>query len=70
LLSQSDEAKNQFEAAERLVRDMSERMLAGVAARFGKDSDAYEKAGGTRKSERKHREAKTQQQPAPAAAST
>jgi hypothetical protein len=28
-------------------------MLAGVAAKYGKDSDEYEKAGGVRKSERK-----------------
>ena len=59
LLSQADEAKNKFEAAERTVRDLSERMLAGVAARYGKDSDAYEKAGGTRKSEHRRRETKS-----------
>ncbi len=28
-------------------------MLIGVAYKHGKDSDEYEKAGGTRKSERK-----------------
>jgi hypothetical protein len=36
------------------VRDLSERMLAGVVARYGKNIDAYEKAGGTKKSGRKH----------------
>jgi hypothetical protein len=28
-------------------------MLAGVSSKFGKNSDEYEKAGGTKKSERK-----------------
>jgi hypothetical protein len=28
-------------------------MLAGVASKFGKNSDEYEKAGGKKKSERK-----------------
>lgn len=38
---------------------MSERMLAGVAARYGKDSSQYEQAGGVRKSERKRPTRKT-----------
>jgi hypothetical protein len=28
-------------------------MLTGVAAKFGKDSEQYQKAGGTKKSERR-----------------
>ncbi|MBI4613447.1 MAG: hypothetical protein HY720_07520 [Planctomycetes bacterium] len=52
-LSHADAAKNAFHASERVVQDLSERMLAGVAATFGKDSVEYEKAGGVRKSERK-----------------
>lgn len=55
LLSQVDEASNAFEAAEDKVRDLSDRMLAGVAARYGRDSDQYEKAGGTKRSERQRR---------------
>ncbi len=53
LLSQADEASNTLSAAEKELRSLSERMLAGVAVKFGKDSDEYEMAGGVRKSERK-----------------
>ncbi len=53
MLSQLDEKQNQIDAAEIALRDLSERMLAGVASKFGKDSDDYEKAGGVRKSERR-----------------
>ncbi|MBI4617259.1 MAG: hypothetical protein HY720_26840 [Planctomycetes bacterium] len=53
ILSHADAAKNAFHASERVVRDLSERMLAGVGATFGKDSVEYEKAGGVRKSEHK-----------------
>lgn len=52
-LSMVDELGNQLKAEEKKVLDLRERMLAGVAAKYGKDSDEYEKAGGTRKSERK-----------------
>lgn len=52
-LSMLDEQLNQVQASERVLRDLSERMLAGVASKFGKDSDEYEKAGGKKKSERK-----------------
>ena len=55
LLSQTDEASNAFQMAEAKVRDLSDRMLAGVAARYGRESDEYEMAGGTRRSERKRR---------------
>lgn len=34
---------------ERELRDLSERMLEGVSSRFGKNSEQYQKAGGTRK---------------------
>lgn len=52
-LSSVDEKANNLAASERTLNDLSERFLAGVAARFGKDSSEYEKAGGVRKSERK-----------------
>ena len=52
-LSQVDELLNQTQALNTALKDLSERMLLGVAARFGKNSNEYEKAGGTRKSERK-----------------
>ena len=50
-LSQADDAANNLRAGEKELRELSERMLAGVGARYGKDSSQYEKAGGTRKSE-------------------
>lgn len=53
LLSQADEAANTLNAAEKELGSLSERMLAGVAVKFGKDSNEYEMAGGVRKSERK-----------------
>lgn len=59
MLSLSDEKLNRIEAAEEIVRNLSERMLAGVAAKYGKDSDEYEQGGGVRKSERKRPARKT-----------
>jgi hypothetical protein len=53
LLSQVDQAYNDFQTVEKSIRDLSERMLSGVAAKYGKDSNEYEMAGGVRKSERK-----------------
>ena len=53
LLAQSDEGQNKAIAQEKLVRELSERMLEGVGSKFGHDSNEYEKAGGKRKSERK-----------------
>jgi hypothetical protein len=53
LLSEVDAAYNVFQAAEKDLRDLHERMLEAVGVKFGKDSNEYEKAGGVRKSERK-----------------
>jgi hypothetical protein len=52
-LSTVDEKANRLVALEKTLQDFSERVLAGVAARFGKNSNEYEKVGGIRKSERK-----------------
>ena len=52
-LSDADEALNVFQAEEKELAGLSERMLGAVATKYGKDSDEYEKAGGTKKSERK-----------------
>lgn len=52
-LAKTDELLNQIEALEDQARDLTERALAGVASKYGKDSSEYEKAGGRRKSERK-----------------
>ena len=53
LLSQVDGIYNRFQDAEKSVRELSQRMLAGVGVRYGMNSSEYEKAGGTRASERK-----------------
>ena len=52
-LSVVDEKYNSFLESEKNLKDKSERVLAGVGARFGKNSSEYEKVGGVRKSERK-----------------
>lgn len=52
-LSTLDELTRDIKATETLLRDRSERMLAGVAAKYGKNSNEYGKAGGTLKSERR-----------------
>ena len=46
LLSLVEEAKNKLEAGEKALAGLSEQMLIGVAYKFGKDSNEYEKAGG------------------------
>ena len=53
LLSEIDQAYNGFQSLEKSLADMTERMLTGVATQFGKNSNEYEMAGGTRKSERR-----------------
>jgi hypothetical protein len=53
ILSAADEARLAFRAAEKSLRDLNDRMLAGVASRFGRDSSEYAMAGGTRTSDRK-----------------
>jgi hypothetical protein len=52
-LSTLDELTRDIKATETLLRDRSERMLAGVAAKYGRNSNEYGKAGGTLKSERR-----------------
>ena len=66
-LSEADQKANEVADAERAVRDYSGRMLAGVAAAFGKDSTQYEQSGGTRTSERRRATARqsTSKTPAP-----
>jgi chromosome segregation ATPase len=48
-----DDKLNVLETLEKAVTDKSGRLLAGVGARYGKDSPQYELAGGIRTSERK-----------------
>jgi hypothetical protein len=52
-LSSLDQKGNLAISTAKAATEYSERWLAAVGVRFGKDSDEYEMAGGTRKSERK-----------------
>lgn len=52
-LSTVDGYLNVLKEKEKVLRNWNERILTGVASKFGKDSSEYEKAGGVRKSERK-----------------
>ncbi|MGA9773877.1 MAG: hypothetical protein WBV94_32905 [Blastocatellia bacterium] len=63
-LASVDEKYNALVDSEKALSDMTERILAGVAARFGKNSTEYEQAGGVRKSERKARARKSESTPA------
>src|ERR1044072_9560106 len=47
-LAAIDDKYNALVEAEKNLGDVSERMLAGVAARVGKDSRQYHQAGGRR----------------------
>ena len=51
LLAQADAAANDFKAGEKRLRSRSSRMLSGVSVKYGRDSNEYEMAGGTRTSE-------------------
>ena len=53
LMSELDTLTNGLKAQEAQLAEYHNRMLSGVATRFGKDSSEYEAAGGVRKSERK-----------------
>jgi hypothetical protein len=53
LLSEVDGTLTLLSQAEKGLGDFSQRILNAVGTRFGYDSVEYEKAGGTRKSEKK-----------------
>lgn len=52
-LSTADSNEQMFDAAELDLKDFHERVLLGVGTNYGKNSNEYEMAGGTKKSERK-----------------
>jgi hypothetical protein len=62
-LATLDEKANRVTAAEKSVSALSARLLAGIGARFGKDSNEYEQAGGVRQSERRRTSRKSGQPP-------
>ncbi len=49
----ADSLRSSIKEKEKLLRAFSERMKTGVAAKFGKDSEQYQKAGGTKNSNKK-----------------
>ncbi|MFN6558698.1 MAG: hypothetical protein RMY28_002685 [Nostoc sp. ChiSLP01] len=51
LLNTLDSAKEKIEALEKGIRETSERLVSGVASKYGKDSREYELAGAVRKSD-------------------
>ena len=59
MLATLDQLANDLNTDENSLRDLSERMLAAVGARWGKNSNQYEQAGGTRKAERGRKTTKT-----------
>lgn len=52
-LSDLDDQARQIKDVEKQLRNLSEQMLLGVAAKYGKNSSEYGKAGGVPKSERR-----------------
>lgn len=52
-LSSIDDLYNECVAQIEILKDWNERILTGVATRYGKNSSQYEMAGGKRNSERK-----------------
>lgn len=57
LLSKVDEAYNEVLDAEQDLAGVSKKMLLGVAFKYGKDSNEYEMAGGSREEPRPRRQA-------------
>ncbi|UAY53131.1 hypothetical protein [Ferruginibacter albus] len=53
ILSTVDDKLNFLKDKEKELRDWNERILTGVASKYGKSSSQYEQAGGKRKPERK-----------------
>jgi hypothetical protein len=52
-LSVADEKANILAESEKKLRDLNERVLAGVGAKYGKNSNQYERVGGVRKDDHK-----------------
>ena len=52
MLTAIDSAKVKIETLEKTIRETSERLVSGVALKYGKDSREYEMTGGVRKSDR------------------
>jgi hypothetical protein len=57
-LSTIDQTRSSIEQLERQLSSVSEKMLLGVAIKYGKESDEYVMAGGSRRVYRPRRSAK------------
>jgi hypothetical protein len=57
-LSTIDDLYNECITQINVIKDWNERILTGVATKYGKNSSQYEMAGGKKKSERKRTTAK------------
>ncbi len=53
MLTQLDSLQNDLDTGEAGLREKNKRMLAATGALYGPNSNEYERAGGTRSSERK-----------------
>jgi hypothetical protein len=53
MISNADAKSNRIDVLIEALNDLSSRALKGVESKYGRDSDEYEKAGGTRTSDRK-----------------
>lgn len=62
-LSVLDEQLAVIQDLEQALGEYSDRVLSGVAAKYGRDSDEYLKVGGTKKSDRKRPKKKGEPQP-------
>ena len=58
--------KDQVKTQTTVVRDLNERVLAGVLSQYGPDSDQYKSVGGTRRSDKKRPVRKAKGTAAPA----
>ncbi|MDM9584638.1 hypothetical protein [Nostoc sp. GT001] len=47
-----DSSKTKIDTMEKTLRNLTDKMVRGVAFKYGKDSSEYEMAGGVRESER------------------
>jgi hypothetical protein len=52
-LSALDSLQNEIDTSEMALREKNTRLLSAAEAHYGPDSNEYEQAGGTRRSERK-----------------
>lgn len=64
-IAMSDEKGNVLADSEKTLTDLFERVLAGAGAKYGKNSNEYERVGGIRKADRK-RPAPRKPKPKPA----